>query len=57
MAMSFLLYLLGIIVLITGVAWIATLLGVSQLYVTGAALLALAAGIVLAIARARTQAA
>ena len=55
MGMSFLLYLLGIIVLIAGLAWIATMLGAAQMYVAGAALLALTAGLVLAIARAREQ--
>jgi hypothetical protein len=54
--MSFLFYLLGCIVVITGLAWIATVLGVAQPYVTGAALLALAAGVVLAVARTSEQA-
>ena len=55
MGMSALLYILGIIVVVTGLAWVATLLGVAQLYVAGAALLALATGIVLAIARSRDR--
>ena len=54
--MSALLYILGVIVVITGVAWVATLLGVADLYVTGAALVAFAIGVVLTITRARTQA-
>ena len=49
--MSALLYILGIIVVVTGLAWVATLLGIAQPYVTAAALIALATGIVLAIAR------
>jgi len=53
MAMSALFYILGLIVVVTGLAWIATLVGVAQLYVTGAALLAPAIGVVLAIARSR----
>ena len=53
--MSGLLYILGVIVLITGLAWVATLLGIADVYVTGAALIALVIGVVLTIARARTQ--
>ena len=53
MAMSALFYILGLIVVVTGLAWIATLAGVAQPYVTGAAVLALAIGVVLAIARSR----
>ncbi len=55
MGMSFLLHLLGFIVVIAGIAWIATMLGVAQLHVTAGALALLTIGIVLAIARARTQ--
>ena len=50
--MSALLYILGVIVVITGLAWLATLLGIADLYVTGAALIALAIGFVLTIVRA-----
>ena len=53
--MSALLYILGVIVLVTGLAWIATLLGIAQLYVTGAALVSLAIGVVFTVLRARTQ--
>ena len=55
MGMSFLLHLLGFIVVIAWIAWIATMLGVAHLYVTAGALVLLTIGIVLAIARARTQ--
>jgi hypothetical protein len=53
MAMSALFYILGLIVVVTGLASIATLVGVAQLYVTGAAVLALAIGVMLAITRSR----
>ena len=55
MGMSFLLYLLGFIVAITGLAWLATMLGIAQLYVTAGALLLFAIGLVLAVARTRAQ--
>ena len=55
MGMSFLLYLLSFIVVTTGLAWVATLLGVAQHYVTAGALALLAIGLVLSIARAREQ--
>lgn len=51
--MSFLLHLVGSIVFIAGLAWLATLVGVSQAYVaTGAALL-LALGVGTAVSRSR----
>ena len=56
MGMSFLLYLLGCIVVITGLAWLATVLGIADLYVTVAAALLLAIGVVLAITRSRAHA-
>ena len=55
MGMSFLLSLLGFIVVITGLAWVATMLGIAQLYVTAGALLLFAIGLVLAVARTRAQ--
>ena len=55
MGMSFLLSLLGFIVVITGLAWLATMLGIAQLYVTAGALLLFAIGLVLAVARTRAQ--
>ena len=54
--MSALLYILGIVVAVTRLAWVATLLGIAQVYVAGAALLTLAAAIVLAVARSRQRA-
>ncbi len=51
--MSALLYILGVIVLVTGLAWIATLAGVDDIYVNGAALVAFATGAVLGILRPR----
>jgi hypothetical protein len=50
---SFLLYLLGFIVFISGLAWIATLAGLSQVYVLGGALALLAVGVVTAALRRR----
>jgi hypothetical protein len=46
--LSFALYLLGSIVCIAGLAWIATLLGAAQLYVTTVAGILLAVAIVAA---------
>lgn len=51
--LSFALYLLGSIVCIAGLAWIATLLGAAQLYVTVAAGILLAVAVFAAIAHAR----
>lgn len=48
--LSFALYLLGSIVCISGIAWIATMLGASQVYVTGGAALLLALAIYFALA-------
>ena len=56
MGMSFLLHVLGVVCAVTGLAWIATLVGIAQAYVAGAALLLVTIGIVFAIARAREQA-
>jgi len=56
MGMSFLLYLLGFVVAITGLAWLATMFGIADLYVTVAAALLLAIGVVLAITRSRAHA-
>jgi hypothetical protein len=53
--MGVLFYLLGFIVLISGLAWLATLFGVAQLYVAGGALLLLAIAVVFAIANARAR--
>ena len=53
MGMSLLLYILGVVVLVAGVAWLATLAGIAQAYVTAAALAAFAIGVVLALLRPR----
>ena len=51
--MSFLLYLIGSIVFIAGLAWIATLAGVVQTYVVSGAVVLLAAAILAATMRSR----
>ena len=51
--MSFLLYLVGFVVFISGLAWIASLVGLSQVYILTAAAALLAAGIFTAVARSR----
>jgi apolipoprotein N-acyltransferase len=54
--MSFLLYLIGFIAFISGLAWVATLMGMAQIYVLGGALFLLGLAIVSAIFRARARA-
>lgn len=51
--MAFLLYLIGSVVIIAGVAWIATLAGISQTLVAGGALALLAIAILAAVTRGR----
>jgi hypothetical protein len=51
--MSFVFDLLGFIVIISGLAWIATALGVSQAYVLGVAGILFFAGVILVVARGR----
>ena len=53
--MSFLLYIVGFIVFIAGLGWLATLVGISQTYVLIGALVLLGIGIFTAIARARER--
>ena len=53
--MSFLLYVVSLIVFIAGFGWIATALGASQVYVLAGALILLAAGIVTATLRSRDR--
>lgn len=53
--MSFLLYMIGFIVFIAGLAWLATVAGVSQVYVTIGAVALLGLGIFTAISRAREK--
>jgi F0F1-type ATP synthase assembly protein I len=49
--MGFLLYLIGSVVVVAGIAWIATLAGVSQSFVVGGALILLAIALFTAAAR------
>ena len=51
--MAFLLYLVGSVVLIAGLATLATLAGLSQTYILAVAAILLAMGIVTAISRTR----
>ena len=51
--MSFLLYLIGFIVFIAGLAWLATVMGVSQTYIMIGAVILLGIGIFTAVARTR----
>ncbi|MBC8022235.1 MAG: hypothetical protein H7Y14_03900 [Burkholderiales bacterium] len=51
--LSFALYLIGSIVCIAGLAWIATLLGAAHAYVTGTAAVMLVIALASAAARAR----
>jgi hypothetical protein len=44
--MAFLLHLIGVVVFVSGLAWLATLAGVASTYVTGAALVLLAIGVI-----------
>jgi positive regulator of sigma E activity len=51
--MSFLLYLVGFIVLVAGLAWLATVLGISQTYIMIGALILLGIGVLTGAARSR----
>ena len=53
--MAFLLYLIGFIVFIAGLAWLATVIGVSQTYIMIGAVVLLAIGIVTAVAQVRAK--
>ena len=53
--MSFLLYLVGFIVFIAGLAWLATVLGVSQTYIMIGAVILLGIGIVTAFSATRSR--
>jgi hypothetical protein len=44
--MAFLLHLIGVVVFVSGLAWLATLAGIAPAYVTGAALVLLAIGVI-----------
>ena len=51
--MSFLLYVVGFIVFIAGMGWIATLLGAPQAWIAAGALVLLAIGVFTAVSRSR----
>ena len=53
--LNFLLYAIGFVVLVTGLAWIATVAGISQVYVLGGVALLLCAGLFTGIANAATR--
>ena len=53
--MSFLLYIVGFIVFIAGLAWLATVLGVGQTYVMIGAVILLGIGIFTAATRTRLK--
>ena len=53
--MSFLLYLIGFIVFIAGLAWLATTVGVSQIYIMIGAVILLGIGIFSAASRTRAK--
>ena len=51
--MSLLLHVVGVIVFVAGLGWIATLLGISQTYILIGAVILLAIGLFTAVARMR----
>ena len=53
--MSFMLYLVGFIVFIAGLAWLATVVGVSQTYIMIGAVILLGIGIFTAASRTRAK--
>ena len=53
--MSFLLYLVGFVVFIAGLAWLATVMGVSQTYIMIGAVILLGIGIFTAVTRTRVK--
>ena len=53
--MSFLLYIIGFIVFIAGLAWLATTVGVSQTYIMIGAVILLGIGIFTAATRTRAK--
>ncbi|HZZ91410.1 MAG TPA: hypothetical protein VFE23_02550 [Usitatibacter sp.] len=55
LSVSFLLYLIGFIVFIAGLAWLATVLGVSQTYIMIGAVILLGIGIFTAATRTRAK--
>lgn len=53
--MSFLLYVVGFIVFIAGLGWIATLMGIAQSWILAGALVLLAMAVFTAVSRARLR--
>ena len=53
--MSFLLYIIGFIVFIAGLGWLATVMGVSQTYIVIGAVILLGFGIITAVSRTREK--
>ena len=53
--MAFLLYVVGLIVFVAGLGWLATALGVAPMYVNTGALIVLGVGLFTAAVRARTE--
>jgi hypothetical protein len=53
--MSFLLYLIGFVVFIAGLAWLATVAGISQTYIMIGAVILLGIGIFTAVTRTRSK--
>ena len=51
--MSFLLYIIGFIVFIAGMGWLATVMGVSQTYILIGAVIMLGIGIMTGVSRTR----
>lgn len=55
MGMAFLLYFVGFIVFVSGLAWLATMLGIAQTYVMFGVLVLMGIGIFTAAARTRVR--
>jgi hypothetical protein len=53
--MSFLLYIIGFIVFIAGMGWLATVMGVSQTYILIGAVILLGVGIMTGVSRTRQK--
>lgn len=53
--MGILLYLVGLIALLSGLAWLATLIGIAQPYIGGVVLVMLGVAVVASIANARAR--
>lgn len=53
--MGMILYVLGFLVLVSGLAWLATLIGIAQPYIAGVALVMLAVAVIKGIANARSR--